>query len=209
MLEDRHPSYSGELRSMNQKAKSMMKLKLMTKLLTLALLATACAAQKAPPISTAQIDETQPNASAKITPPNSDDAEAPVALQSITWTRTGGGDLKFLIEQNPEGKSIKAKVLNHNFKTTDQLVEIESEALAEGVQTLLTGALKIESEPADPSALTGTWTELTLLDINEQSRTIKAPVIKDEKHAKLLRDLEDAVREQMEKSNPDSTESLD
>jgi hypothetical protein len=194
---------------MNRKVKSMMKFKIMTKLLTLALLATACAAQKAPPISSAQIDETQPNANAKATPPNSDDAEAPVALQSITWTRTGGGDLKFLIEQKPEGKCISAKVIEKDFKSVDQSIEMESEALAEGVQAIFAGTLKVEALQTDSGTLTGTWTELTLVDSKGQSKSIKTPVINDEKHAELLQDLEDAVREQMEKSNPDSTESLD
>ena len=186
-----------------------MKSQLITKLLTLALVATACAAQKAPPVASANLNETQANSNTRITPPNSADAAAPVALKSITWTRTGVGDLKFSIEQNPEGKCIQAKVLGYNFKPANQMVEIESEALAEGIQAIFSGALKIESLRTDAAALTETRTELALIDTNDQSETIKNPVIKDEKHAKILGDLESAVREQLEKPKPDSEDHLD
>jgi hypothetical protein len=189
---------------MTRKEKSIMKSQWIPKLLTLALLATACAAQKAPPVASANLDETKANSNARITPPNSDNAAAPVALKSITWTRTGGGHLKFLIEQGPEGKCIKAKVLGYNFKPADQMVEIESEALAEGLQAMFAGTLKVEALQTDAGALTGTWTELASVDTNDKSDTIKNPVITDEKHANFLRDLEDAVREQMKSKESES-----
>ena len=186
----------------------MMKQNRFSSFLILALLATACAAQKAPPTAINQLDEAPADANARINPSNSDGADATGTLKSMTFTRSGGGSLKFVIEQKPEGKCISAKVIEKDFKSVDQSIEMESEALAEGLQAIFAGTLKVEALQTDSGALTGTWTELTLVDSKGQSKSIKTPVIKDEKHAELLRDLESAVREKLESPKPDAEDQL-
>jgi hypothetical protein len=180
----------------------MMKSKLLPSLLSLAILATACSAQKAPPVSSSSLSSGQNNGDSKISGTSETPAQA--VLKSLTLNRSGGGDLKFVIEQDSSGAGFQANVLNYHFKDQTEKFAIESEALVDGLKAIFSGSVKIEEHTTDPSALTGTWIEVILLDSNGKSETLKSPVIQSEKYSRTLEDLENAVREHMKKMEPES-----
>lgn len=180
---------------MNPKNKSMFHSKLLSNLLILVLFATACAAQKSPPESGSTVATEQQGADDKRKTPSEEPAQS--VVKSLTWTRTGVGNIKFVIEQDAKGSGFTAKVLKYDFKDRDESFAIESEPLIEGLKAIFSGKVKIEERATDPSALTETRTEVTLLDSSGNSETLKSPMIQDEKNAKTLEDLENAVREYM------------
>jgi hypothetical protein len=70
--------------------------------------------------------------------------------------------------------------------------------LSEGLKASFSGALKLESESsAGGDVVSGTWSELTLLDLDGESETLKSPIITDENYAKLPQSLENTIVEKL------------
>ncbi|MBU6154596.1 MAG: hypothetical protein KGP28_09875 [Bdellovibrionales bacterium] len=173
----------------------MMKISLLSSFLSLALLAAACSTQKAPPVSSSPLAIEQQGANEK----SKTLSEQPTssALKSLTWTRSGGGNIQFMIEQGSNGSGFTAKVMKYDFQDREESFAIESESMIDGLKAVFSGKVKIEGRETDPSALTGTWMEVDLLDSSGKSETLKSPMIQDEKYSKTLENLEDTVRKHM------------
>jgi hypothetical protein len=149
-------------------------------LLVLTLLASGCAAQKAPPGT--------PEPPAKVT-----QAEAP--FESMEWASTGEDALDYLLVFLDS--KFEVKVGHVGSQSVDHTVKIEDEALVKKLKSLFERKTKVETDSKKKDS------KIIFTDKDGKCVTVESPLIKDESLAGLFEELNQLIRTSTEKKlNP-------
>jgi hypothetical protein len=93
-------------------------------------------------------------------------------ITSMVWETTGGGDMKFKVEEGSAGYMITVE--RHDFHAVDIAVPLTSSN--PDVLNLVKGIFEGQTDLNDytfvPQGQTGTWTSITLIDVDDHETKI-------------------------------------
>ncbi len=149
-------------------------------LLVLSILASACAAQQAPPRN--------PEPLATVT-----QAEAP--FEFMEWASTGDKGIGYILMFHDS--KFEAKVGHLGSESVDHTVMIEDEALVKKLNSLFERKTKVETDSTKKDS------KIIFTDKDGKCVTVESPIIKDENLAGLFEELNQLIRTSTEKKlNP-------
>jgi hypothetical protein len=97
-------------------------------------------------------------------------SESPII--GFVWNTRGGGDMRFAVEK--EGKHYKITVERYNFHTIIRIITLtyKNDEVYRLVDDIFEKRVDLHDYVFVPKGLTGTWTEITLINKDHRETTI-------------------------------------